>query len=60
VSISSKVILQISHRCCSMFLEVDADADIEVIIYVAIIVKVCEYMYGINLVKELCCNSPGE
>jgi hypothetical protein len=39
---SSKTILQILHRCCSMFLEVDAHADIGVIIYVAIIVKVCE------------------
>jgi hypothetical protein len=39
----SKIILQILHQCCSIFLEVDAHADIGVL-YVASIVKVCEYV----------------
>jgi hypothetical protein len=43
VSMSSKIILQILHRCCSIFLEVDVDADMGVL-NVVIIVKVCEDM----------------
>ena len=39
----SNVILQILHRCCFTFAEVDADVDMGSL-YVAIIVKVCEYL----------------
>jgi hypothetical protein len=42
VSIVSNVVLQILHRCCFTFGEVGADIDIGSL-YVAIIVKVCEY-----------------
>jgi hypothetical protein len=53
VSILSKTILQILHRCCFTFLEVEgADADIGVFlnIYVAIIVKfyVCCHTHEIR------------
>ena len=47
MSISSKIILQILHRCCFTFVEVEGpDADIVVflIIYVAIIVKFYGYV----------------
>jgi hypothetical protein len=45
-----KIILQILHRCCSVFLEIDADVDTGVF-YLALIVKVCEYVVSNEYTK---------